>query len=180
MRLFFVATTVRSGVGAELDVRAAGWGDARHDWCVSILAEVGQEERSLRRTVSNPMAKEETENQARIRSARVSSRFENAPSDARPAGPEAPKFMRENVIFDTSRGWGVDLPRMANCCAFEPRRRRARESQGPRSKQTRGLTFKQPMCNRRVRGMETVSQGYKRSAMRLNAKSLTPGNLARI
>src|SRR5205823_10907127 len=133
-------------------------------------------ESSLRRSVSNPMARE-TEIKLRISDVRA---FHRALKriGARPGGPGSSKVHEENVIFDTPQGGLAKHGQLLRIRTETPEIRGKAKTTG--AKQRVVLTFKQPMVQTPVAGLQSSSYGSYKIREEIELEVTDPGNLTRI
>jgi adenylate cyclase class 2 len=97
---------------------------------------------------------------------------------ARPAGPGSSKVHEENVIFDTPQGGLAKHGQLLRIRTETPEVRGKSQTAGP--KQRVVLTFKQPMVQTPVAGMESSSHGSYKIREEIELEVTDPGNLTRI
>src|SRR2546429_8786612 len=133
-------------------------------------------ESSLRRSVSNPMARE-TEIKLRISNVPA---FHRALKriGARLAGPGTSKVHEENVIFDTPQGGLAKHGQLLRIRTETPELRGKPKTTGP--KQRVVLAFKQPMVQPAGAATEGVSYGAYKVRDEIEVEVGECGNLTRI
>ncbi len=97
---------------------------------------------------------------------------------ARPAGPRSSKVHEENVIFDTPQGGLAKHGQLLRIRTETPEVRGKSKKAGP--KQRVVLTFKQPMVQTPVAGLESASYGSYKIRDEIELEITDPGNLTRI
>ena len=97
---------------------------------------------------------------------------------ARPAGPRSSKVHEENVIFDTPQGGLAKHGQLLRIRTETPEVRGKSKKAGP--KQRVVLTFKQPMVQTPVAGLESSSYGSYKIRDEIELEITDPGNLTRI
>src|SRR5712692_2847940 len=133
-------------------------------------------ESSLPPDATNPMARE-TEIKLRISDVRA---FHRALKriGARPAGPGISKVHEENVIFDTPQGGLAKHGQLLRIRTETPEARGKSKTAGP--KQRVVLTFKQPLAQPAVAGMDSASYGSYKVREEMEVEVAEAGNLTRI
>jgi adenylate cyclase, class 2 len=97
---------------------------------------------------------------------------------ARPAGPGTSTVHEENVIFDTPQGGLAKHGQLLRIRTETPEDRRKSKTVG--SKQRVVLTFKQPMSQPGIAGIESASYGSYKIREEIEVEVAEAGNLARI
>ena len=141
-----------------------------------LLRKLALQERSLRRDVKSPMARE-TEIKLRISDVPA---FHRALKRirARPVGPGTSKVHEENVIFDTPQGGLAKHGQLLRIRTETPELRGKPKTTGP--KQRVVLAFKQPMVQPAGAATEGVSYGAYKVRDEIEVEVGECGNLTRI